>query len=86
MSENCQNLPASSRAESMACLKVGVTSPLHSSYERGCQAKTLLRSLSVRPRSVLASRPVLLVERILVLTPGAPHRTTGIQIEVVGFP
>src|SRR5437773_3151707 len=33
---------------------------LHSSYERGCQAKTLLLLLSVRPRSVLASRPLLL--------------------------
>src|SRR6266496_6706250 len=57
---------------------------LHSSYERGCQAKTLL-PLSVRPRSVLASRPLFFVERILVLTPGAPQSMTGIRIVVAGL-
>src|SRR6266487_5250793 len=58
---------------------------LRSSYERGCQAKTLL-PLSVRPRSVLASRPLFFVERILVLTPGAPQSMTGIRIVVAGLP
>ena len=123
----------------------------HSSYERGCQAKTLLHSLretsigaciqapssswrgfgfnawsgteydrdtdhscwsplsgfmrrsrhhpmredvkqkhfstlSVRPRSVLASRPLLLRGEDLVLTPGAAQSTTGIRITVAGLP
>jgi hypothetical protein len=40
--------------------------------------------LSVRPRSVLASRPLLLRGEDLVLTPGAPQSTTGIRIAVAG--
>ena len=35
--------------------------------------------LSVRPRSVLASRPRFFVERILILTPGAQHSTTEVD-------
>ena len=55
MSENCQNLPASSRAESMACLKVGVTSPLHSLSLRKDEGKahTLVIALLQQLRSVI---------------------------------
>src|SRR5215472_15897836 len=42
-------------------------------------------TLSVRPRSVRASRPLLLRGEDLVLTPGAPQSTTGIRIAVAGL-
>src|ERR1700751_1513855 len=41
-------------------------------------------TLSVRPRSVLASRPLFLGED-LVLTPEAPQSTTGIRVAVAGL-
>src|ERR1700726_4228162 len=51
-----RNQTSSSRQTVLA----GVISPYHSSYEKGCHAQTLLHSSLVRPRSVLASRPLLL--------------------------
>ena len=42
--------------------------------------------LSVRPRSVLASRPLLLRGENFGLTPGAPQSMTGIRIAVAGLP
>src|SRR4029077_2136849 len=42
--------------------------------------------LSVRPRSVLASRPLLLRGEGLVLTPGASQSTIGLRIAVGGLP
>src|SRR6266567_2678841 len=40
--------------------------------------------LSVRPRSVLASRPLLLRGEGFGLTPGAPQSTSGIRVAVAG--
>jgi hypothetical protein len=42
--------------------------------------------LSVRPRWVVASRPLLLRGEVLVLTPGTPQSATGIRIAVAGLP
>ena len=52
-------------------------SPLHSSYERGCQAKTLLHSSRYLDRC-LHPGPFF-VERILGLMPGAQHSTTDVD-------
>src|ERR1700674_3928329 len=48
-------------------------SPLHSSYERGCPAKTLLHSSPGDLDRCLHPGPFFFVEKILVLTPGAPQ-------------
>src|SRR5664279_4638576 len=69
-----------------AGLLVGVTSPFHSSYERGCQEKTLLHSPPGDLDRCLHPGSFLFVERILVLTPGAPQSTTGIRIAVADLP
>ena len=61
-------------------------SPLRSSYERGCQEKTLLHSPPGDLDRCLHPGPFFFVERILVLTPGAPQSTTGIRIGVAGLP
>src|ERR1700730_7190230 len=49
-------------------------SRLHSSYERGCQEKTLLHSPPGDLDRCLHPGPFLFVEGLLVLTLGAPHR------------
>src|ERR1700739_581633 len=55
--------------------------------EIGCQEKTLLHSSPCGASVVLASRTVFfLLERISVLTPGAPTSTAGIPIAVAGLP
>src|SRR4029077_10735768 len=61
------------------------TSQLRSSYEKGCQAETLLHSSPWGLDRGLHPGPFF-VERVLVLTPGAPQSTTGIRIAVAGLP
>jgi hypothetical protein len=60
--------------------------PLHSSYERGCQAKTLLHCSPGDLDRCLHPGPFFVVERILVLMPAAPQSTTGVRIAVAGLP
>src|SRR6266571_1835441 len=55
------------------------------SYERGCQAKTLLHSSPWNLDRCLHPGPFFFVERILVLTPGAQQSSTGIRMAVAGL-
>src|SRR5437660_5038449 len=84
---NAGDCNSKSRPELQAVIMSTVaTRPLHASYERGCQAKTLLHCSPGDLDRCLHPGPFFLMERILVLTPAAPQSTTGIRIAVAGLP